>query len=206
MTSAKWKKLIAITKDLEAEYSTLFQAGLIDDLTLHDNLTGIGLQTDVANAVAAKAEARANATLQRRTIADARALARATAAEERRAAVKGFTTGTIGEAALLAALVATGLTPVQAAAWTELAALTKGGNLRWIYGLQLAPAEATLLRERVAALTDQRKRLHITDPEYHDALAALKIPDNWINAMRAAADAMITPAKSAFAIPVQTTS
>jgi hypothetical protein len=70
--------------------------------------------------------------------------------------------------------------------------------------LQLQPAEATLLHQRVTGLIDQRKRQQISDPQFHDALVALKIPELWINAMRAAADATISPAKSAFAIPVQT--
>jgi hypothetical protein len=73
-----------------------------------------------------------------------------------------------------------------------------------LYGRQLSPGDATLLRQRVAALTDQRKRLQITDPQYHDQLAALGIADPWINALRATADAMITPKTSAFEIPVQT--
>jgi hypothetical protein len=204
LTAAKWKKLIVITKDLENEYSTLYIGGLITDAELHSNLTAIGLQDDVAAAVAAKAEARANANLQRTTIAEARALTRVTETEARRAAVKRYTTGGSTAAELTAELVATGLTTIQTAAWLELATLTKGGNLRWLYGRQLSPGDATLLRQRVAALTDQRKRLQITDPQYHDQLAALGIADPWINALRATADAMITPKTSAFEIPVQT--
>lgn len=204
LVGSKWKKLTAITKDLEAQYATLFEAGLIDDATLHDHLQAIGLQPDVASAVAAKSEARANAALQRRTIADARALAKATAAEERRAATRSFVAGQIDLPALIVALTATGLTPIQAGAWSEIAQLQKTGTPRWLYGLRLPSEAATLLRSRVAALLDQRKRQLLSDPEFHDALASLGIPPEWINALRAQADAMITPKAAAILTPVTT--
>src|SRR5207245_2032437 len=119
------------------------------------------------------------------TIAAAVALQRATASEERKAAMRNFTAGNIDAAALGIALVATGLTPTQAIAWSDLAVLQKAGGLHWIYGLQLTPAEATLLRERVAALTDQRKRLQISDAQYVSGLQALNIPPRYINALQA---------------------
>lgn len=202
LIGAKWRKLSAITKDLEAQYATLFEAGLIDDATFHDHLTAIGVQSDVANAVAARSEARANASLQRRTLADARALAKATAAQERRAAVRSFVAGQIDLAALAVALTATGLTPIQAAAWSEIAQLQKTGTPRWLYGLRLPSAEATLLRSRVTALLDQRKRQLLSDPEFHDGLASLGIPPEWINALRAQADALVTPKAAASLTPI----
>jgi len=171
--------MIKITADLEQEYSTLYIGGLLSDAQLHDNLTAIGLQDDYANAVAAKAEAR-------------------------RAAMRRFVSGGSTAAERIAVLGLTGLTPIQTAAFVELAALQKGGNLRWLYGRQLSPGDATLLRQRVAALTDQRKRQQITDQQYHDQLAALGLGAHWVNALRATADAMISPAKSAFEIPVET--
>ena len=204
LIGAKWRKLTTITKDLEAQYATLFEAGLIDDATLHDHLQAIGLESDVASAVAARSEARANAALQRRTIADARSLAKATAAEERRAAARSFVAGQIDLPALVVALTATGLTPVQAAAWSEIAQLQKVGTPRWIYGLRVPAEEATLLRSRVGALLDQRKRQLLTDPQFHDALASLGIPPEWINSLRATADAMITPKAAAILTPVST--
>jgi hypothetical protein len=204
LIGAKWRKLAAITKDLEAQYATLFEAGLMDDATLHDHLTAIGLQSDVANAVAARSEARANAALQRRTIADARALAKATAAEERRAAARSFVAGKIDLPALVLALVATGLTPVQAAAWSEIAQLQKTGLPRWTYGLRVPADQATLLRQRVGALMDQRKRQLLSDPQFHDALASLGLAPEWINALRATADAMVTPKAAATLTPIVT--
>jgi hypothetical protein len=205
LQKVRWDVLIEETKGLTTEYTTLFLGSVIDDPTYRSYLSGIGLQPWKVNLEASKAEARAAATLQRKAIAQAAALQRATAAEERKAAMRNFTDGNIDAAALGLALVATGLTATQAVAWVDLATLQKAGGLHWIYGLQLPAAQATLLRERVAALTDQRKRLQITDAQYVSALQALNIPPNVINALQAAADALLSPRKFAFAIPVQTT-
>jgi hypothetical protein len=200
----KWEVLVTETKALEAEYTTLYFGQVIDDATFRGYLGGIGLQPWMISIAAAKAEARLNATLHRKELAAAAALQRATAAEERKAAVRNFTTGNVDAPALGIALVATGLTVTQAAAWVDLAVLQKAGGLRWKYGLQLPAPEATLLQQRVTALTDQRKRQQISDAQYVSALQALNIPPNYVNALRATADAMLTPAKTAFAIPVQT--
>ena len=204
LRAAKWKKLTSITKDIENEYSTLFVGGLLDDATFRGNLGAIGLQADMVDAVAAKAEARAEAALNRQAIRAAAALARATATEERRLAVKGITTGTVPTAAGLAALVATGLTPVQAAAWTGLAELAKVGTVRYVYGLALAPADAALLRQRVAALVTQYEGGLIQDTALTSGLTALKIPQVWINAIRASAVRKVTPPTGATAIAIQT--
>jgi hypothetical protein len=200
----KWEVLIAETKALEAEYTTLYLGQVIDDATFRGFLGGIGLQPWMISIAAGKAEARLNATLHKKDLAAAAALQRATAAEERKAAMENFKSGNFDQPALALALVATGLTATQAAAWVDLATLQKAGGLRWQYGLQLSAAQATLLRERVAALTDQRKRLQITDAQYVSALGSLNIPPDYINALQAAADALLSPKKFAFAIPVQT--
>jgi hypothetical protein len=204
LRAAKWKKLVAITRDLENEYSTLYLAGLLDDATYRSNLAGIGLQADRLDAVAAKSEARAEATLQRNTIRAAAALARKTADVERRAAVKGITTGTIPAAAGAAALIATGLTPIQAAAWTGLAELAQIGNLRFVYGLPLNATDAALLRGRVTALVTQYEAALITEAALNTGLAALKIPQVWINAIRAGAVRKVTPATGATAVALST--
>lgn len=204
LRAAKWKKLTSITKDLENEYSTLFVGGLLDDATFRGNLAAVGLQADMVDAVAAKAEARAEAALNRQAIRAAAALARATANEERRLAVKSITTGTVPTAVGAAALVATGLTPVQAAAWTGLAELAKVGTVRYVYGLALAPADAALLRQRVAALVTQHEGGLITPDQLNAGLVALKIPQVWINAIRAGAVRKVTPPTGATAIAIQT--
>lgn len=196
--------LIAEAKDLESEYSTLYQVGLVDDVTFRGYLGGIGLQPWKINTVAGKAEARANATLQRKTIAMANALARTTAAEERKAAMKNYSTGSIDAAALLAALIVTGLTPIQAAAWVDLAALQKKGNLRWVHGVMLNPNDAKLLSERVAALSTQRSHGLITDAQLVAQLSALTIPKDEINVIVAKADASAAAAKLATLWPVAT--
>jgi len=174
-----------------------------DDL-FRANLAALGLQPDMVNIIAGKAEARANATLQRKTLAAEAALEKATEAKAREAAMQAFKSGTIDAAGLTAALLLTGLTAAQVASWVSLAVLRLGGGLRLQYGLELTPQAATLLRARVTALSDQRKRLLITDPQFVDALTALQLPPREINALRAAADAMLSPKSSAVVVPVRT--
>lgn len=204
LTRARLEKLIAATKDLEAEYTTMYIGNLIDDATYRANLSGIGLQPDMVNFLAGKAEARAHATLLRKQEAAALALQKATTSVERQTALKNFEEGNTPVALYTATLIGTGMTPVQAAAWTDLALLKKAGNVRWIYGLQLTPVEATVLKQRESALTDQRKRLLISQQQYVDGLTQLGISPTWINALDAAVEALITPKASAFLVPVQT--
>jgi len=196
--------LIAETKAIETEYTTLFTGGLIDDATFRANLAALGIQPDMVNTIAARAEARANVTLHRKELAAAAAVARKTAGEEQQAAIKNFMGGNIDAAALAAALIATGLTATQSAAMVDLAVLRLAGSQRWVYGIQLGPAQATLLRDRVAALTDQRKRIQIDDPTYVAQLQALGIGPKYVNALQAAADALISPKTAVFPIPVKT--
>jgi hypothetical protein len=198
------QQLVAATKDLETEYAALFKGGLMADQLFRANLAALGLQPWKVTSLAAKAEAAANVTIQRKTLAAEAALEKATEAKERQAAMKNFTSGNIDGAGLLAALLATGLTAAQAAAWVDLGTLQKAGGLRWLYGLQLSPSAAAILRGRVGALTDQRKRLQITDADYVAALQALGIGDRYVNWLQAAADAMITPKTAAVVIPVKT--
>jgi hypothetical protein len=204
LLSAKVKKLVAETKAIETEYATLYKAGLLDDATFRSNLAAIGLQPDMVDTVAARAEAQANATLQKKTISAAAALARATAAKERTAAMKSFATGSINAAVLAAELVATGLTATQAAAWVSLAQMQLAGSLRWVYGLQLQPQPAKLLTDRVSALSTQLEHAQITDAAFDQALAALGIPPLYINALHAKAAASKASAPLATLIPVST--
>ena len=204
LRKAKLTKLVTITKDLEAEYVSLFSGGIIDDVTFRGNLAAIGLQPDMVDAIAGKAEAKANAALLKQNMRAAAALERTTEAEARKAAMKGFATGQLNAAGLTAALLATGLTALQTGAWVSLAELGQLGNLKHQFGKLVSPTEATLLRERVTALTDQRKREQIDDATFTSQLTQLGIGPREINALRAAADAMISPKLSAFAIPVRT--
>jgi hypothetical protein len=197
--------LTAETKTLVTEYASLFKAGIWTDTQYRAQLAGLGLQQWKIDLEAGKAEAAANVATFKKNLAEAAALERATAAEERKAAMAGFKSGALNASSLGAALVLTGLTPTQSAAWVSLAALQQSGALRWIYGLLKSPAEAGLLRARVTALADQRKRLQINDPTFVGALQAMGIADRYINALRAATDALITPKTAAVTIPVQTT-
>jgi len=196
--------LIDETKLLIAEYAQLFKGGVWTDTQYRAQLAGLGLQQWKIDLEAGKAEAAANVATFKKNLAAAAALERATVAEERKAAMEGFKSGALNASSLAAALALTGLTPTQSAAWVSLAALQQSGALRWIYGLLRSPAEAGLLRARVSALADQRKRLQIDDPAFVGALQAMGIPDRYINALRAATDALITPKTAAVTIPVQT--
>ena len=195
---------IDTAKALETEYSTLFAAGLIDQITYEADLAGIPLQPWKANNLAAVQELKASARLARQEAAAARALAKATTAEERKVAIANYVAGNINAPALAAALVLTGLTPVQAAAFTDMAALRKAGSARWIYNLKLTPEAATILKARVSALTDQFKRMLISQDQYTQGLQALGLDDTHVNAVLAAAAALVTPKKSAYVVPVQT--
>lgn len=198
------EKLMANGKDIIDEYMELYLAGLINDETYRGYLSGLGLQADTVDAIAGKAEARANATLRRKELAAAARLEKATTAIERRTAIQNYLEGNINLEALTATLIATGLTPIQAAAWADLQELRKGGSLRWLYGMQLPAAQANVLRARISALTDQRKRLLITQKDYTDALTQLGLNETWVNALDAKAEAMLTPKTSAFPVTVQT--
>lgn len=195
---------VTLTKALESEFTTGYVAGVTTQPIFESQVRGLPIQPWKADAIIGLAEARRNATLFRQDAAAARALERATAAAERRTAMKSYASGYTDVAALTAALILTGLTATEAAAWVALAALQKSGNVRWVYGMQLTPEAATILKQRVAALTDQRKHGLLTDTQYGDQLLALRLPDNWINALRAAANATLTPAKSRTFTPVAT--
>jgi len=199
---SSWVKQIRFTKELETSYTNLFQAGVSDSVTLQSQLAGIGLQPDTVNQILAIAENKQAATLARRATAEERALIRATANVERQAALKSYADGSIDAIALAAALVLTGLTVVQAAAWADLAVAKKSGSQRWQYGLELAPTAALALRQQVTALVDQRIASLITDAQLQASLKALNLPAIWINALTATADATITskPGATLFAV------
>lgn len=204
LAAMQGKKHLALAKELEASYTALHEGGISDQPTYRAQLEGLGFQPDKVNALIAVAEAKLTVTAKRQADAAQRVLVRETAAAERKAAIENFKRGTIDTAALAAALIATGLTAVQAAAWTDLAVLQKAGAQRWIYGLMKTPAEATLLAQRVSALLDQRRRELIVGSQLVKALQDLGIPSNYQNALLARANATITPKKDAFVTAVGT--
>jgi hypothetical protein len=194
-----------VLKEIENAYETEFLAGITDAPTYQSKLQGLGLQLDYVTGIMAKAEAHANARLLRQAAASERALQKATHAAERRAALEQFRTGTLNEAGLSAALVATGLTPIQVEAWVVQAAGQRVGTLQRVFGLQLSPPEAKLLRQRVADLTKQRELQMLSDSQYVQGLQALKIPPTWVNALRAGANAALKPKTAAILTPVTIT-
>jgi len=197
---------VAIAKALEGEYSTMYLAGLMTHDVYTANLSGMGLQSWKVNTLAGVADAKRAATQARQLTAAERALERATAAKERQVAMKSYVNGASNVVTLAAALVATGLTAAQAAAWTELAVLQKQGGLRWIYGQQLPAAPAALLSQRVAAVETQLKKQEITAAAAVRLLQDLKIPPLYINALIARWEAGLAgKSKTGLAVPLSTT-
>jgi len=193
---------VALAKALETEYTTMYKVGLLTSDVYANNLAGIGLQQWKIDALKGVADASKAATLQRQMLAAERALERATQAKERTVAMKSYADGLLPAPALLAALLATGLTAEQAGAWTALAALQQQGSTRWKYGLQLTPTQAQILTERVTALTNQLKASLITDAQFVAQAQTLGLPAVWINALQANAHATATTPKQATLFPL----
>jgi hypothetical protein len=178
-----WEQLIASTKALEQAYTTQYIGHVIDLPTFQAQLAGLGLQDWRVNNILATAEARVNAALERQAEAAARLLEKQTIADIRKAALWNFKSGTIDAAGLTAALVATGLTPVQAAAWVDLAELQQGGAVAYLYGQLLNPSQRKILNSEVSAIGEQVIKGVLTPSQAFAQLEALKIPAGDINAL-----------------------
>ena len=96
---------------------------------------------------------------------------------ETQAAIASYRAGTLDEAALTAALVATGLDPAIAAAIVVVQTERRQGNVVFMYGQNLPRTAALLLKEKVAALEAQYKKQLVTDADATAALASANIPD-----------------------------
>lgn len=152
---ARIEKRLAIIKELETAYTTQYVGHLIDQPTYEALLQGLGVGQDRVNSVMAVAEARVNASLERQIEAAERLLEKQTISDLRKAALRNFRNGTIDAAGLAAALIATGLSTVQAAAWVDLAVLEQAGASSFLYGQLLSPSERKSLQTQVAAIGKQ---------------------------------------------------
>lgn len=197
-------KAVAMAKRLERGYAKMFQVGLIDAAMYQSDLEGIGIQADYAQNLILEAQLEMNATNQRQMNAEERALAKQTTAAERRTALRSYESGLTPAPALAADLLATGMSAEQAAAWTALAALRQAGTARWVYGLQLRPNDAQTLRGRVTALINQAKAKQITFDQLQKELGALKLPDAYVNYLRAQAEAAAKVTPGGVLFPVST--
>lgn len=202
LTAGQIKALERDTKDLEASYADQYLGGLIDQASLQSSLEGIGLQPHFVSARMAVLEAKAAAKIAHAAAVAAARLATATAAVERRTALQNFESGVLNLAGYVAALILTGLTPVQAAAWGDLAVLKQAGNLQWKYGLLLPRSQAAILGNQVTAIIDQLKTQLITSAAAATQLSNLKLPATYVNALIAAADASAVVKKAAAFYPV----
>lgn len=205
LETVQLEKQIVLAKEYEGAYSREFLAGLLDAPGYQSALEGLGMQPPDVAARLFRDETHLNVTTAIQAARQARALQRAEASAERKAAIESYRTGSSNAATLAASLLATGLSPAQVAALTTYQTLAAAGVLRWIYGLRLPPSQATLLRQRVSDLTRQREIGMLTDAQYVSALTALNIPSNYVNALRAGANARISPKTAAVLTPVSTT-
>lgn len=203
LTTVQVKALVKQTKELAQSYAILYQGGLMDVPTLQSSLEGIGLQPNWVTAFMAVQEARSEAKTNRQALAAMTRLTNQTNTIIRKTALQNYLAGTIDLAAYVAALVGTGLTAVQAAAWGDLAALRIAGGLTWVYGLSLPKQQASILSKQVEAILAQLSAVLIDDTSAVSQLQALGLSNTWINALIAKTDAQATAKSLATLYPVQ---
>lgn len=204
LETVQLEKQVVLAKEYESAYSREFLAGLLDAPGYQSALESLGMQPPDIAARMFRDETHLNVTTSIQAARQARALQRAEASAERKTAIEAYRAGASNEAALAAALLGTGLSATQVAAVVAYQTLAASGVERWIYGLRLPPSQATLLRQRVSDLTRQREISMLTDAQYVSALTALGIPSNYINALRAGANAHVSPKTAAILTPVAT--
>jgi len=201
LRAVQLEKQIALAKEYEAAYSQEFVNGMLDAPSYQSTLEGLGLQPPDVAARMFRDESHLLVTQTLGAERAARAQARATAAQERRTALEGYRAGILDPAGLSEALTLTGSSAAQVAAEVSYQILARSGVLRWIFGRQLPPQEATLLREQVADLTRQREIELLTDAQYVAQLTSLSITPRYIQALRAGANAHISPNTKAILTP-----
>lgn len=157
-----WVQLTIATRKLEQlaelyrkSISEAYKFSLITDAQYVPALQAIGIAAADANAhYAIDSEAK----LGHEAAAAARAAARLAAETTRAAAaaaLANYHSHNIDEIALTAALGAAGV-PLQVIPWAvDLAIVRRQASMRLIFGKQVAPQDAELLREQVAALKEQ---------------------------------------------------
>lgn len=188
---------------MEKGFTDLYTNGFTDLPTYQANLSTLGTPSTWVTLKVLEANNRMVLTQKRELQQEQRTLQRQTIAAERKTAIENYKAGNIDLPALEAALVLTGTDPVQAAAFGALAAAQLTGTQSWQYGLLLTPAAKTLLKQRVADLTDQRKREMIDGTTFIQALQQLNLPEPWQNALLAHANALITPKSDALLTNVE---
>jgi hypothetical protein len=201
LRTVQLEKQIALAKEYEASYSHEFVNGLLDAPGYQAALEALGMQPPDVAARMFRDESHIAVTQTLGAERLAKAEARKTAAENRKTAIEGFRTGLLNLTDLTTALSLAGLTPAQTAAEVGYQVLAQAGALRWIYGRHLSPQDATLLRQQVQDLTRQREIELLTDAQYVAQLTALSIPPRVIQALRAGADAHISPKTKAILTP-----
>jgi hypothetical protein len=123
--------------------------------------------------------------------------------EETRVAIASYETGAVDDAGLTAALITIGLDPVLVGSIVAVEAAKRAGRLKLVYGQLLAPKDAKVLTEQVAALEGQFKKQLIDEASLRAQLAGLKVDGPEIEALVARWAAARTAAtKTGYVLPV----
>jgi len=201
-----WVQLTIATRKLEQlaelyrkSISEDYKYGLITDAQYVPSLEAIGIAQADADAHYAVDSA---VKLGREAAIAAREAAREAAAVTRaasRAALLNYQVGNFDAAALAAALAVAGVPIAIIPYAVDVAVLRKQASQRMVYGKLVAPADAVLLRERVAAIKEQVIKKVLDIPTARAQLEAFGIPPTNAQDLVAAwaAQALKTP------LPVQ---
>ena len=201
------RKLEQLAELYRKSISESYMTGQITDAQYVPSLEAIGIAEADAQAHYAVDSIKKTGKVMLATARAEAALLRRQQAAAVRTAVETFQTGGFGqvspgaasrsgaaatpestagaEAALLAALIATGLDPTIAGFVVTYQAARLTGRVVYLYGLMLDRADALVLRETVAAIEAQYKKQLIDDAQTAAAMAAQNIPDVNAQAMLA---------------------
>jgi hypothetical protein len=195
---------VVLAQKVELQIVNLVSTGLMTPQQGTANMEAAGIQpwytdleitlaTTKAELHAAKIEAVAE---EKQRLATLRNLTHAQVAE--------YQAGRIPLIALSAALTAIGLQPSEVASITAVQEAQRHGRAKLVFGQVLAPDDAAVLKEQVAAVEGQFKDNFLTLEQAHNRLADLKIPTHEANALiaRWAASLKKTPGAAVLVNPL----
>ena len=156
----------------QSQVVPLVEQGLLTPDEGLQQLEAAGMQPWLAQLEITLAETKATIMMSKKEAAAERKLEIERQRNLTRVATAEFERGVIDTVGLTAALIALGLDPTLVASIVAVQDATRAGRLRLVYGQLLAPQDAKLLTERVAAIAQQTKDQLITlDQAYHQLIA-----------------------------------
>jgi len=191
------RKLVQLADLYRRSVSEAYQYGEVSDADYVAKLEAIGIAPADAEAhYAVDSIKQRGRQAQAALRAEAKELAR-----EQRAAIAAanaqYLAGTLDEAGLTAALIAAGEPPALVAADVSIMSARRAGRLTRVYNLTLAPNEARLLRQQVAAIKEQAIKKLITPDTAAAQLRSLGLSERWVAALvsqwAAQADKLVLP-------------